>query len=81
MLGADFLYFETGELIQTQVKNRICLYLTERVTAVRQSRFTADQDAELLDLRPVEIEGKQFDFSFFAICRMPDDPDELIRLE
>ena len=63
----DLLALEPGELIKAKIEDLRRLMFAEGVTAVRQARFVADQDADLLDLPLGEFEGEQFHSRFVAI--------------
>ena len=65
----DLVALEPGELIEAQIENLVGLLFAERVAAVGQARFVANEDADLLDLLSREFEGEQFDARFVAIGR------------
>ena len=62
-----FSRFEAGELIEAQIENLVRLVFAESVAAIDQAGFVADQDADLLDLLPGELEGEQFHPRLVAI--------------
>ncbi len=76
----DLFALETGELIEAQIEDLVGLVFAESVTALDEARFVADQDADLLDLPPGELEGEQLDPRFFAIRRTADDADEFVEI-
>ena len=76
----DLVALQPGELIEAQIEDLIGLMFAESVTAVGQPRFVANQDADLLDLFPGELEREQFDPRFFAIGRSANDADEFIEV-
>ena len=46
----DLFPFESGQLIQAKIENLIGLMFAEGVAAFDQSRFVANENADLLDL-------------------------------
>ena len=76
----DLFALESGELIQAQIENLVCLVFAEGVAAFDQARFVANEDADLLDLLSREFEREQFHSRFVAIGRTADDADELIEI-
>ena len=76
----DLFPLESGQLIQAQIENLVCLVFAESVAAFGQSRFVANENADLLDLFSREFESEQFNSRFIAIGRSADDADEFIEI-
>ena len=76
----DFLALQPGQLIKAQIKNLIRLMFAESITAIREARFVANQDADLFDLPAGEFEGQQFDSRFFAIGRAANDANKFVQV-
>ena len=80
VFGPDLVALQAGELVEAQFEDGIDLRFAEGVAAAGQARLAADQDAELLDLRPGELEGEQLDLGLLAVRRTADDADELVEV-
>ncbi len=52
----DFVAFQSRQLIQTQIENRICLRFTECVATIRQPRGITNQDCKLFHGIAREVE-------------------------
>ena len=61
VFALDLVALQAGELIEAQVEDLVRLVFAEGVAAIDEARFVADQDADLLDLLPRELEREQFD--------------------
>ncbi len=76
----DFFTFQTGELIQAKLENRISLGLAECIPAIGQPRLAANEDSDFLHLRPREIESQQFDPRLVPAFGVANDFDEFIQM-
>ena len=76
----DFLALESGQLIQTQVQDFVCLLFAERVAAIGEARRIANENAELFDLAFRKFECEQFHSRFVAISRSANNAQEFIEI-
>ncbi len=80
VFGPHFAHFQPGQLVKAQFQDGVGLGFAEGIAPAGQARLAADDDADLFDLLPGEIEGKQLDFGLFAVGGLADDADEFIEI-
>ena len=76
----DLVNFQAGQLVEAQFQDRVHLPFGQRVTALGQARFVADQNAPALDLLLRPLEREQLDAGFVAVFAAADDADEFVEV-
>src|SRR5688572_15039728 len=80
VLALDLVALHPGELVKTQLENRGDLRFTEKIAAVDQAGFAANQNAKAFDRRASEFIRHQLHLGFVAICRSANDADEIVEV-
>src|SRR5208282_1887170 len=80
VFALDLVDFQAGQLVQAQFQDGVHLPFGQRVTALGQARFVADQNAPALDLFLRPLEGEQLDPGFLARLAAADDFDEIVEV-